>query len=381
MFVWSKAQAQQLLSTSHDLDETTNSVEVFHDASEDFKYHQTDQKYYKSSNVIEDHMETCVNLDDRNEIFLFPDREKAQSHQCPARRELTSDAIFPPSLRSNLAEPITAHSVTPEPDQKQYGKEPNPLQSLVGIEFPDERPGRPWQSLDVGLSDPSTLGHRPTDGSIPVFQTKNHRTLDKTSETRFSSDEAVKNVEVSKQRCESFAGSLASSVQPTIRDDRSTDDTKIADDFRKTKSTSQVSRQIKTPLNVVNTNLDIFSDAIDNLEINDSHLNFGAEQPLLDSIVVHIDDATSSTSSLSYQNDYKEHYGVPWHGRNILDVGAGDGHVTRILSDEAASVSATEISAIMRARLRQKGFRSVILRHMTVLKIYFLNYYNVVTHN
>lgn len=48
---------------------------------------------------------------------------------------------------------------------------------------------------------------------------------------------------------------------------------------------------------------------------------------------------------------------VPWSGKNILDVGAGDGSVTEIIAKGAVSVSVTEISGSMMRALKGKGFR------------------------
>jgi len=49
-------------------------------------------------------------------------------------------------------------------------------------------------------------------------------------------------------------------------------------------------------------------------------------------------------------------YGL-WAGDRMLDLGAGDGHVTQVLAAGAQHVDATEASYIMRRRLQEKGYR------------------------
>lgn len=46
-----------------------------------------------------------------------------------------------------------------------------------------------------------------------------------------------------------------------------------------------------------------------------------------------------------------------WVGERLLDLGAGDGHVTQVLGGGAAHVDVTETSGVMRRRLREKGYR------------------------
>lgn len=63
------------------------------------------------------------------------------------------------------------------------------------------------------------------------------------------------------------------------------------------------------------------------------------------------------TSPKETTNETKKTASLPWGGKHVLDVGAGDGHVTRIIAEGAASVSATEISNTMMRRLADKGYR------------------------
>ncbi|XP_053626852.1 protein-L-histidine N-pros-methyltransferase [Cherax quadricarinatus] len=46
-----------------------------------------------------------------------------------------------------------------------------------------------------------------------------------------------------------------------------------------------------------------------------------------------------------------------WVGERLLDLGAGDGYVTRILAAGARQIDVTEASVIMRHRLRERGYR------------------------
>ncbi|KAK3864495.1 hypothetical protein Pcinc_029819 [Petrolisthes cinctipes] len=46
-----------------------------------------------------------------------------------------------------------------------------------------------------------------------------------------------------------------------------------------------------------------------------------------------------------------------WMGERLLDLGAGDGYVTKVLAKGATHVDVTETSPIMRRRLRGLGYR------------------------
>lgn len=49
-------------------------------------------------------------------------------------------------------------------------------------------------------------------------------------------------------------------------------------------------------------------------------------------------------------------YGL-WAGDRILDLGAGDGHVTQVLAAGAQHIDATETSYVMRRRLQERGYK------------------------
>lgn len=46
-----------------------------------------------------------------------------------------------------------------------------------------------------------------------------------------------------------------------------------------------------------------------------------------------------------------------WVGDKLLDLGAGDGYVTKVLEPGVRQVYATETSSVMRKRLRDRGYR------------------------
>ncbi|XP_047482450.1 protein-L-histidine N-pros-methyltransferase-like [Penaeus chinensis] len=51
-----------------------------------------------------------------------------------------------------------------------------------------------------------------------------------------------------------------------------------------------------------------------------------------------------------------------WVGERLLDLGAGDGHVTQVLAAGSVQVDVTEASPVMRKRLRDKGYRVLDVR-------------------
>ncbi|XP_042874645.1 protein-L-histidine N-pros-methyltransferase-like [Penaeus japonicus] len=51
-----------------------------------------------------------------------------------------------------------------------------------------------------------------------------------------------------------------------------------------------------------------------------------------------------------------------WVGERLLDLGAGDGHVTQVLAAGSVQVDVTEASPVMRRRLRDKGYRVLDVR-------------------
>ena len=47
----------------------------------------------------------------------------------------------------------------------------------------------------------------------------------------------------------------------------------------------------------------------------------------------------------------------PWRARTMLDLGAGDGHVTQVIAHMSDEVHVTEASPIMRSRLSNLGYK------------------------
>lgn len=65
----------------------------------------------------------------------------------------------------------------------------------------------------------------------------------------------------------------------------------------------------------------------------------------------------SESQALSHSSTCTREVEVEWWADKIvLDLGAGDGHVTQILSESAKKVYVTETSGIMRKRLSSKGY-------------------------
>lgn len=59
-----------------------------------------------------------------------------------------------------------------------------------------------------------------------------------------------------------------------------------------------------------------------------------------------------------------------WMGERLLDLGAGDGYVTKVLAKGATHVDVTETSPIMRRRLSGRGYRYVL--HIENCTIYVI---------
>lgn len=66
-----------------------------------------------------------------------------------------------------------------------------------------------------------------------------------------------------------------------------------------------------------------------------------------------------SGASRSVKIPLNEDYEIPpwWSGKIILDLGAGDGHVTQILAEDAKEIYVTETSTIMRRKLVGSGYK------------------------
>lgn len=330
--MWSKSQAKVLLSKKHIPSEAPEYSDTFYDAgdtldgnNEDFLYGSLDAE---KSNLK---FSKCSDVDKDERI-----------NPCPSLRELTSPkptAIF--SFGSESGHPITPSSVTPKSDQKQYSEGPNPLQSLDGIEFTDERPGRPAQAFDVGLSDPSTLGNQTPPENLEC---------DKASEIHLQS-EIIKT-----KTCDEAMESKI--TQPVIAIDNEDDDHLLA--FRealRSNKPSDIYSQEKSEHTHQSSKSAVSGSGDGNAILSRSD-EFENVFPLVEENMhgCHISAANSRDEQVDNEGD-EDDSSVPWSGQHILDVGAGDGHVTRVIADGAASVSATEISTVMRSRLNQKGYR------------------------